>query len=148
MDALIRAWPRVLVLALAAGAVPSARAGDLAPGQWEIALEVRVAGQPGFAPAPFRLSQCLTAADASDPSRILGPLSNPGASDCAYSDTRYSGDTFAFSMRCAGAYAVQSRGQIRYSQDSMDGDITATANIGGSVVEFQNKVTAHRIGGC
>ena len=128
-------------------AVP-ARAGDLSPGLWEITLESRVAAQPGFAPAPFRVTQCLSAADAADPSRVLGPLSSQGAGDCTYLSREYSGDTLSFRMRCGGSLGIESQGRIRFGADTMEGSITATANTGGSTVEMQNRVSARRLGGC
>jgi len=142
------ALPQNSLLRLRSAVISSAYASDISPGRWEISLETRVADQPGFAPEPFRTYQCFTAADASNPSRILGPMSNQGATDCNYSDTRYSGDSFSFSMRCSGAFAIQSRGQVRYTSDSIDGSIVATANVGGAVVEFQNRVSGRRIGDC
>ncbi len=140
----------VCLLASVASAVIAvpALAEDLTPGLWEISMETTVGTAPGFAPGPFKLTQCLTAADARDPSRILGGLSNPGATGCTYADKSYSGNTFRFSMRCAGAFAITSRGEVAYSANSMDGTITATATLNGENTETTNKISAHRLGGC
>ena len=126
----------------------SSHAADIAPGLWEITLESRVAGQPGFALEPFRQQQCLSAADARDPSALLGGMANPGASGCTYTDKSYSGNSFRFSMQCAGTFALQSQGEVSFTADTMSGSITAVANIGGEKTEFRNKVSAHRLGGC
>lgn len=126
----------------------ASQATDLSPGLWEITLENRVAAQPGFAPEPFRLTQCLTAAQAKDPSALLGGLANPGASGCTYTDKTYSGNSFRFSMQCAGSYAIQSQGEVRFSADSMNGTITTVANVGAEKVTLRNKVSARRLGGC
>lgn len=123
-------------------------AEDLAPGLWEIAMETRFAGSPGFAPGPFKLTQCVTAADARDPSRLLGGLSNPGATGCTYTDRSYSGNTFRFSMQCTGAFAIQSRGEVAFSANSMEGTISATALVNGVKTETTNRVSARRLGGC
>ncbi len=123
-------------------------AADMSPGMWEITLEARVAAQPGFAPEPFRLTQCLTAADTRDPSKVLGGLANPGASGCTYTDKVYAGNTFRFSMQCAGNFAIQSQGEVSFTADAMNGTITAVANVGGQKTEFSNKVSARRLGGC
>src|SRR5258706_5051136 len=135
------------VAVLALGATP-VLAADISPGLWEITMETRVAATPGFTPAPFKLTQCLTAEDARDPSRLLGQLSTPGATGCSYTNKSYSGNTFSFAMQCAGDFALQSRGQVSYTSNSMEGSIAGTANVGGSVVETQNKVSARRLGGC
>lgn len=123
-------------------------AADMSAGLWEITLETRVAGQPGFAPEPFRLQQCLTAADARDPSALLGGMANPGASGCTYSHKAYAGNSFRFSMQCAGSLAIQAQGEVSFTADTMNGRITSVANVGGEKTELNNKVTARRLGGC
>ncbi len=133
---------------LAAALPVAAQAADMAPGLWEISLEARVAGQAGFAPEPFRLTQCLTAADVRDPSALLGGFANPGASGCTYSDKRYVGDSFRFVMQCAGSYGIRAEGEVRFSSDSMNGTITSVANVGGEKATLTNKVSARRLGGC
>jgi hypothetical protein len=123
-------------------------AADMSPGLWEITVETRVAAMPDFAPAPVTLRQCLTAADTMDPSKVLGGVANPGATGCTYTDKTYTGNTFRFSMQCAGSYALQSQGEVSFSADAMSGNISAIANLGGEKTELSNKVSARRLGGC
>ena len=111
-------------------------------------MQARAPDAPGVAAEPFRLRQCLNAADAKDPSAVLGALANPGASDCSYSDKSYIGDTFRFTMRCAGGFGIVAHGEIRYSADTMDGSISAVANVAGANTELRNSVSARRRGGC
>ena len=143
---------RTLLIAIASSAAALAASGsiaaDISPGLWEITMETRVAANPGFAPAPFRMTQCLSAEDARDPARLLGQIANSGASGCSYSDRNYLGNTLTFTLQCAGSYGIASRGQVAFTADTMDGSITATADLGGSSVETQNRVSARRIGGC
>jgi hypothetical protein len=127
---------------------PPAHAADITPGLWAISMETRTQAAPGFQPAPFTVNQCFTAADARDPSKLLGGLSNSGASDCQYTEKSYSGNTFKFAMQCGGAYALQSRGEVTFDAQTMNGVITAKANVAGTVTEFQNKLSARRIGNC
>jgi hypothetical protein len=134
-------------LAVVALPAPSV-AADLSPGLWEISLEMRVAASPDFLPAPFLLTQCMTEQDARDPAKFIGGMSNPGASGCTYSSRAYTGSSFAFTMNCAGAYAIQSRGEVSFGADSLNGTITATANLGGKDVETTNRISARRLGGC
>jgi hypothetical protein len=140
----------IIVVASLAAAIPAAGsfAADISPGLWEIKMESRVASDPGFAPAPFSLSQCVTADDARDPGRLLGQIANPGATGCAYSERSYLGNTFSFTVRCTGAFAIVSRGQVEFTPDTMNGSINATAHVSGARVEMQNKVSARRVGGC
>jgi len=140
---------RSVFAALLAAAFPACGlAADLSPGLWEITLETRVAAQPGFTPEPFRLKQCLTAADAKDPSALLGGLANPGASDCSYSDKSYAGNTFRFTMQCAGSLGIRSHGEVTFSADSMNGTVSASANVGGEKTELRNRISGRRLGGC
>lgn len=140
-------WMVLAALQAAAFSTPGL-AADMSPGLWEITLESRVAAQPGFAPEPFRLTQCLTAADTRDPSKVLGGIANPGASGCTYSNKAYTGNTFRFSMQCTGSFAIQSQGEVSFTADTMNGTITAVANVDGEKTEFGNKVFARRLGGC
>ena len=139
---------RTLLLITFTFASPLALAADVSPGSWEITMETRVPAEPGFAPPPFQITQCLTDADARDPSRVLGGVSNPGASSCNYSDKSYSGNTFSFSMQCAGTYEIKASGRVSFTADTMQGMIDSTANVGGKPVQTQNKISARRVGGC
>ena len=123
-------------------------ADDISPGSWQITMETRVPAEPSFAPPAFQLTQCLTAEDARDPSRVLGGVSNPGASGCNYTDKSYSGNTFTFAMTCGGGYGIKASGRIAFTANSMDGTIQSTASIAGKPVETQNKISARRLGGC
>ena len=140
-------WMIAAALPAAAFSQPGV-AADLSPGLWDITLETRVAAQPGFAPAPVRLRQCLTAADARDPSALLGGLANPGARGCSYSDKSYSGNTFRFSMQRDGSFGIKSRGEVTFSAETMNGTISVTADVGGKKTELNNKISARRLGGC
>jgi len=133
-------------LGSAAVSVP-ALAEDLAPGLWEMALETQIAASPRFARGPFKLTQYVTAADARDPSGLIGGLSNPGATGCTYSDKCYSGNSFRFSMRCTGALAIQSRGEVAFNANWIEGTISTTAVVNGVKTETSNRVSARRVGG-
>jgi hypothetical protein len=134
----------IFALVLAAGA----QAQDISPGLWQLTVETRVSATPGFAPAPYTLNQCFTAADARDPSRVLGGVANPGASDCTYTDKTYRGNTFRFTMQCAGIFGITTRGEMSFTATTLDGTITASADVGGQKTEFSNRISGRRIGGC
>lgn len=134
-----------LAIALASTA---ALAADISPGSWEISMETRVPAEPGFAPPAFSTTQCLSDADARDPSRVLGGVSNPGASGCSYTDKSYSGSTFSFAMQCAGSFGIKASGRVSYTADTMNGMIESTATVAGKPVQTQNKISARRLGSC
>ena|SRR2546421_5011288 len=126
----------------------AALAADVSPGQWEITMETRVPEQPGFTPPPFSITQCLTEADARDPSRILGGVSNPGATSCDYTNKNLSGNTFTFTMQCAGTYGIKASGSVSFTSDTMQGTIDSTATVGDKPVQTVNKLSARRLGNC
>ena len=129
-------------------AMNCAFADDLSPGLWEITMESRVPADSGWNPPPFNVTQCLTANDARDPSKLISSISTPGATGCSYTNKSYSGSTFQFALDCSGSYGLKSKGSVTFNANSFSGDITATGNLGGQVVEFQNHVTGKRVGGC
>lgn len=126
----------------------AAFAADIQPGLWELVVESRIAAAPDFSPEPAAMKQCLTELDAQDPSRILGGVSNPGATNCTYTEKSFTDNVFRFRMECAGSLGIQARGEIAYSALSMDGRIITVADMAGQTTELQSRITARRLGGC
>jgi len=138
-----------IFLLLVVGATPSlATAGDLTPGLWEITMESRAPTETGWQPTPFNLTQCLTASDAKDPSRLVGSISTSGASGCNFTEKTYSGGSFRFALDCAGSFGLKTRGTMTFGANSFVGTIIATGNVSGQATEFQNRVSGKRVGGC
>ena len=129
-------------------AATCASAQDILPGLWEITLETRVEGAEGIAPAPYMMNHCLSAADARDPSRVLGPLANPEASGCTYSDKRYAGSTFRFSMECSGVLNLKTQGEVSFSETRMSGSMTTSGSLMGQSTQIRSLISAQRLGGC
>ena len=123
------------------------RAADISPGLWEFTITPAVGGPGGVTAPPFKSTQCYSAEDARDPSRLLGKATNPGA-DCKYVDRSYSGNTFTFRMQCTGVLAMESTGRIDFSSEKMEGTVDSKANMMGQGIEMQNKLTARRLGAC
>ena len=125
-----------------------AQAMDISPGLWRLTMETSVGAAPGFVPAPYSQDQCFTTTDVRDPSTVLGGVANPGASSCTYTEKAYSGNTFRFTMRCAGTLGMQTRGEMRFTSTTLDGTITAIANVSGQKAEFSSRIRGERMGGC
>jgi hypothetical protein len=135
---------RILILALAVPAVCQAQT-TIAPGLWQITLQ---SGSAVVALPPVQISQCLTAADAADPSQLLGRVATPGASGCSYSNRNYAGDTFSFAMSCEGTFAIKATGSVSFTATSLSGTINTLANINGQPVDMKNAISAQRMGDC
>ena len=97
---------------------------------------------------PVTVNQCFTATDVKDPSRLLGGISNPGASRCIYSNKSYSGNTFRFSMSCSGTFEIMAFGNVTFTATTMSGTISTVTKIKGESVEMDNVLMAKRLGDC
>lgn len=138
----------ILILTLCTMAANAASAEDIQPGLWELTLETGVPASPDFAMPPTTVNQCLSDQDAQDPSRVLGGVANPGASDCTFSEKSYSGNTLHFRMQCAGTLGMHTQGDVTYSATSIAGDLVTSANVLGEATELRSKISARRIGDC
>lgn len=138
----------ILMLTLWMMTANAAWAEDIKPGLWELSLETSDPATPGFSIPPTTVNQCLTDQDAQDPSKVLGGVANPGASDCTFSEKSYSGNTLHFRMQCAGMLAMETRGDVTYSATSIAGNLVTSANVLGEATELLSKISARRIGDC
>jgi hypothetical protein len=137
------------LLCLGALALSSiARAGDIAPGLWELSLEARADADPGFQPGPITVNQCVTMDDARDPSNLLGPIATAGATDCSYSEKSYVGETFRFTLQCSGTLDLKTTGEVTLSATMLRGVITTWSTIDGKKVAFKSTLAGHRLGNC
>lgn len=140
---------RHLLACLALLALPSlAAADDPVPGLWEISLEARVAAEPGFQPPAQSISQCLTKADARDPSRVLGPLAGSGGADCRYTRAGYEDNVFRFALQCTSPLPLATTGEVTFSASAVHGTLTTISKIAGHDVEFKSTLTGRRLGDC
>lgn len=138
----------VIAGVLLAATVPASFAADIQPGLWELVVENRAAASPGFSSELLTVKQCLTEQDAQDPSRVLGGMANPGATDCTYTEKSFTGNVFRFRMHCAGSFSIQASGEIAYSATSMEGEINSKAVVAGQAAELRSRIAAYRLGGC
>jgi hypothetical protein len=129
-----------LLPALAAAQMPS-------PGLWQIGAQTQAVGLP-LVLAPMAIEHCLTPEDARDPSKLLGRLSSPGATSCAYTNSGYSGSNFHFAMECAGAFGIKATGDVAFTATTLTGAIDSTASLNGQAVAMRSTISAQRLGDC
>jgi len=133
---------RLLVLALLlapAGAWPA----DPEPGNWELTVTTQMEGLPQPI-GPIARTQCLSAADAQDPSRVL----NPGSGNCEFSNRRESGGTFTFDVSCSGAFPMTGTGAVNYGTQSMSGELNLASIVSGKKVGMHARISGRRLGAC
>jgi hypothetical protein len=133
---------RMLVLALLFAPV-SAVGADPEPGNWELTVITQMDGvaQPI---GPIARTQCLTAADGQNPSRVL----NPGSGSCEFSNRRESGGSFSFDVSCSGAFPMTGTGTVNYGTQSMSGELNLAAIVSGKKVATNARISGRRLGPC
>jgi hypothetical protein len=128
-----------LTLACLAAAPLAALAVE--PGNWELDVSTTLPGQPQ--PLVRRVQQCLTEADARDPSRVLG---GAGTGLCQFSNRNQSGGTFTFDVACNLPLPLKGTGVVRYTGQSMDGELDLSGDDG--AFRLRSSVAGRRLGPC
>ena len=131
----------VPLLALALAAAPAA--ADIGEGNWEMEITMQMPGVPAAA-APMKQTQCLSADEARDPSKLFG---SPGVG-CQFTDKQDTGSSYRFNIVCSGPTQVSGTGQMNYSHDSLDGQIVLDMAQGDQKVQTRTSIKAHRTGPC
>jgi hypothetical protein len=123
-------------------------AKDISPGLWEIVMNTNVPDQPDWKPEPFRVRQCLTAFDAANPEKLISGMATQGATGCTFTQSTNAGGVIRFANTCSGTHAIKTTGAIRFTATSMEGNMRATANVGGQQTVFENQITGRHLGAC
>lgn len=131
------------LLALLLSLLPvTALAADVLDGLWEIGLVMRVEGQDY---GPYTRQQCITKADAQEPSKLFAEAD----SGCEYVNKRYFGNQFSFNVRCNAGIPLTGTGQVEFSPEHMSGSMNLSAQMpGGPSVETASQISGKRLGGC
>ena len=141
----------VLVLGLAASPFAAAQT-DIRPGLWDMNVEFSVPADPAFKQPAISRPQCLTAADARDPSRLLAEMSVPGATGCAISGRTASSGHFEFDVKCEGLFAIGGHGSVDYTPDALQGTVNLDFSLGdpgaGKRTGSVSRIAARRAGDC
>ena len=110
------------------------------PGEWEISIQAVMTGAQK--PAASSQKQCLTEAEARDPSRVLG-----AGGTCKFSNKNDSGGAFTFDVDCTGPLPMHGKGNVIYTANSIQGelDLQATADTN---FKMQTIMKGRRLGPC
>lgn len=133
---------RLIVMLLSLLPAMGLAATDVLDGLWEISLAMRVEGQDY---GPYTRQQCITKADAQDPSKLFAE-SNGG---CEYANKRYFGNQFSFNVRCNAGIPLTGTGQVEFSAEHMTGSMNLMAQMpDGPSVETASAISGKRLGTC
>jgi len=140
---------RMMSIAAVAGVVLSLTAyaqGPRRDGLWEVKTEMQMENMPMAMP-PTTSQQCITPADANDPSKTTPQRGRGGrgASDCKVSDYKIDGNKVTWTMKCEGAQPMTGNGELVYAADSYTGTMKMDMAGRGSMTM---KYTGKRLGDC
>ena len=127
----------VLALSLAAFAQ-----GPRRDGQWEVKIEMEMAGLPMQMP-PVTTTQCITPDQARDPNKSLPQLGRGGRGpqNCTVSDYKTEGNKVSWSMKCEGQQPMTGTGEFVYTGDAYTGKITMQTGRGDMTMKYTGKRT-------
>jgi len=133
----------------AAVAVPlAAHAAPIEPGNWEFSVDVHAQGLGAFQPKPGPIvnTRCITPEQAANPAKVMSDAGARG--ECQFSNQRDTGSEYSFDVRCTGRVPVAGSGKMRYSPQTIDGDINLDGDAQGMRFTTRSHVSAKRLGPC
>lgn len=117
------------------------------PGRWEVIMQMEMANMPVKMPE-MKTTQCITPEQAKDPASSLprGPQDGRGGAknDCKVSDYKVSGNTVTWQMACTTPQAINSTGEMTFTDNSYTGTMKMTSPQGPMTM----KVNGTRLGDC
>ena len=125
-----------------------ALADNIEPGNWEFTVNIKAEGLGalGPKPGPITSTRCISQEQASNPAKVL---SDAGARrECEFSNQRDTGSEFSFDVRCTGRVPLQGSGKMRYTAQTLDGDLNLDGDAQGMQFSTRSQVSARRLGPC
>jgi len=93
---------------------------DMHEGLWEITTKMEMQGMPMQIPAR-KHTQCLTKTNMV---KTMVPKEQDKKEECKITDTKISGNTVTWVMKCSGEDAMEVTGKTTYHGDTFEGTIT------------------------
>jgi hypothetical protein len=124
--------------------------GPRRDGNWEVKMEMEMAGLPQSMP-PITTTQCITKEQAADPEKLVpqGPGGRSGLPpDCKVSDYKVDGNKVSWAMKCAGQNAMTGTGEFVYAGETYTGTMKMNMERGGQPIAMTMKYNAKRLGDC
>ena len=111
-------------------------------GQWEVKMEMEMAGMPMQMP-PVTSTQCITPDDAKDPKKSMPQMGRGGRGpqDCTVSDYKTEGNKVSWTMKCEGQQPMTGSGEFVYTADAYNGTIKMQSGRGDMTMKYTGKRT-------
>jgi len=136
-----------VAMALLALSIAAFAQGPRRDGQWEVKMEMEMAGMPAGMP-PFTTTQCITPDEAKDPQKAMPQMGRGGRGrgnqNCTVSDYKMEGNKVSWSMKCEGDQAMTGTGEFTYAADTYTGSIKMETGRGAMTMKYSGK----RLGDC
>jgi Protein of unknown function (DUF3617) len=144
---------RALVVAVVVAGISAAvfAQGPRRDGKWEVKTEMQM---PGMQMPPTTTTQCITPADAADPTKSVpqAPAGRgargPADPSCKVADYKVTGNKVNYTMKCEGAQPMTMNAELTYGVDTYDGMMTLNVDRGGQPTTINIKMSGKRLGDC
>ena len=137
----------LLAAALAATAVPPARAEGLQAGLWR---SVQTPTLNGITSPPRELMRCLREADVSDLERTFSPVYGTTNSACEQVEREFTPQRLKWRLQCRGQLDMDVAGEFVFERsDRYTATIVALSSMLGKVMQqVHTRIEAERVGEC
>lgn len=131
----------LLTFLLAAASLPLA-AQTMEPGEWQFNSTMTSPALPK--PQTATITQCISQADAADPTRFTG---RDGSADCQVTPGSQTADSYSWTMVCA-KQGMRGAGKLRFGRTTLESEMQMTMDLGGQKMEMLSKTSGRRLGPC
>ena len=136
--------PAVMTVALVALSFAAFAQGPRRDGQWEIKVQMEMAGMPPGMP-PMTSTKCITPEEAKDPDKSVPDMGRGrGSQNCKMTDHKIEGNKATWSMKCEGEMPMTGTGEMVYAGDSYTGSLKMETGRGAMTMKYSGK----RLGDC
>ncbi|MBL8383973.1 MAG: DUF3617 family protein [Burkholderiales bacterium] len=131
-----------LTAALSCAGALAAAPGGMRPGLWETTVTSNMSGGK-----PVSTRACISAKQLEDPKGMVPKMEETGMK-CEQLDTRVSGNTVHWKMRCTGEAPMEGSGQMTSGTDSYNGKMEMTVKMQGQTMTMSQTMSGRRVGDC
>lgn len=133
----------VTVLGIFAFALVALAQAPMREGRWEITMQMQMPDMPMAMP-PIKTTQCITADDLKEPTRVLPKGSPDEASKCEIANYKVDGNKVTWKVTCKGPEPMTGEGEMTSSGDAYEGRMKVSTGD----TELTMKITGKRVGDC
>jgi hypothetical protein len=133
---------RIFLPLLFSAFAPAALAQSMQPGEWEFSSTLSGAMLPK--PQSAKVTQCVSAEDAKDPTRFTSGEHTQG---CTMTPGARTPDSYQWALDCP-EQGVRGEGKLRYTPRSIEAEIRTTVTKGAEKIELLSRVSGRLLGPC